>query len=250
MGKKNKDKVKEKKAAHKAHLAQVSAAQSRIAAANALEDPLAPFTIFQKYEKNDIQVSVTCHSVSALDTPTMDWIFDLTKRNMETLYETSDWGWKDKEKREELTEDPAWYLLCKDHSGNNVAFVHFRFDMEDDVEVLYLYEIQMEKHVRRRGLGRFLVTVLTLMAKKYEMEKVLCTVFQHNHDSMTFFKETCRFEVDETSPDSMADLDEPVCYQILCKRVKPAASSSCTATAATAATLRSCRDKPCCTSFK
>ena len=56
MGKKNKDKVKEKKAAHKAHLAQVSAAQSRIAAANALQDPLAPFTIFQKYEKNDIQV--------------------------------------------------------------------------------------------------------------------------------------------------------------------------------------------------
>ena len=78
---------------------------------------------------------MTCHSVSALDTPTMDWIFDLTKRNMETLYETSDWGWKDKEKREELTEDPAWYLLCKDHYGNNVAFVHFRFDMEDDVEV-------------------------------------------------------------------------------------------------------------------
>ena len=64
-------------------------------------------------------------------------------------------------------------------------------------QVLYLYEIQMEKHVRRRGLGRFLVTVLTLMAKKYEMEKVLCTVFQHNHDSMTFFKETCRLGVDD-----------------------------------------------------
>ena len=57
MGKKNKEKVKEKKAAHKAHLAQLSAAQSRVAAANALKDPLAPFSIFQKYEKNSIQVS-------------------------------------------------------------------------------------------------------------------------------------------------------------------------------------------------
>jgi len=226
MGKKNKEKVKEKKAAHKAHLAQLSAAQSRVAAANALKDPLAPFSIFQKYEKNSIQVSVSCHHVSALDTATMDWIFDLTKRNMETLYETSDWGWKDKEKKEELSEESAWYLVGKDQDGNNVAFVHFRFDLEDDVEVLYLYEIQMEKQIRRKGLGRFLVTALTLMAKKYEMEKVLCTVFQHNHDSMKFFKETCRFEVDETSPDAMIDLDEPVCYQILCKRLRPASTTA------------------------
>lgn len=56
MGKKNKEKVKEKKAAHKAQLAQLSLAQSRVAAANALQDPLAPFTIFQNYNKNDIQV--------------------------------------------------------------------------------------------------------------------------------------------------------------------------------------------------
>ena len=58
MGKKNKEKVKEKKAAHKAHLAQLSASQSRVAAANALQDPLAPFSIFHKYDKNSIQVSV------------------------------------------------------------------------------------------------------------------------------------------------------------------------------------------------
>ena len=78
---------------------------------------------------------MTCHPVSALDAPTMDWVFDLTKRNMETLYETSDWGWRDKEKKEELTEETAWYLLCKDEEGKDVAFVHFRFDLEDDVEV-------------------------------------------------------------------------------------------------------------------
>jgi len=236
MGKKNKEKVKEKKAAHKAHLAQLSASQSRVAAANALQDPLAPFSIFHKYDKNSIQVSVTCHPVAALDPATMEWVFDLTKRNMETLYETSDWGWRDKDKREELGEESAWYLICKDHDGNNVAFVHFRFDLEDDVEVLYLYEIQMEKQIRRKGLGRFLVTALTLMAKKYEMEKVCCTVFQHNHDSMSFFKDTCRFEVDETSPDAMIDLDEPVCYQILCKRVRPAASSTAAVTSSAVST--------------
>ena len=73
--------------------------------------------------------------MSLLDASTMDWVFDLTKRNMQTLYETSDWGWRDKEKREELMEETAWYLICQDEQGNNVAFVHFRFDLEEDVEV-------------------------------------------------------------------------------------------------------------------
>ena len=57
MGKKNKEKVKEKKAAHKAHLAQLSLSQSRVAAANALDDPLKPFSIFHNYNKNSLQVS-------------------------------------------------------------------------------------------------------------------------------------------------------------------------------------------------
>lgn len=53
-------------------------------------------------------------------------------------YENSDWGWKDKEKREEMTEDKALYLIARDSFNNKpVAFTHFRFDMEFDEEVLY-----------------------------------------------------------------------------------------------------------------
>ena len=78
---------------------------------------------------------MSCHPVIALDESTMEWVFQLTKRNMETLYETSEWGWKDKEKKEELNEESAWYLICKNEKGENVAFCHFRFDLEDDVEV-------------------------------------------------------------------------------------------------------------------
>jgi len=230
MGKKGKDKAKEKKAALKAQMAQVSAAQSIVAAANALENPLLPFSAFQNYDRNSLKISVSCHRVTTLPVQTTNWIFDLTKRNMQTLYDTCEWGWKDKDKQQELTEDTAWYLLCNDDENKNVAFVHFRFDLDDDIEVLYLYEIQMEKEVRRKGLGKFLVTILTLMAKKYEMQKVMCTVFTHNHDSMSFFKECCRFEVDETSPEfqlESLDLDDSLTdslfYQILSKKIKPTA---------------------------
>ena len=52
-------------------------------------------------------------------------------------YENSDWGWNDKQKKEEMSEEKAWYLLAKDESQKPIAMCHFRFDMDFDDEVLY-----------------------------------------------------------------------------------------------------------------
>ena len=45
--------------------------------------------------------------------------------------------WKDKEKRGELLEDRAQYLIAKTSTGEPVGFCHFRFDMDYDLAVIY-----------------------------------------------------------------------------------------------------------------
>lgn len=35
-----------------------------------------------------------------------------------------------------------------------MAYVHFRWENEDGVPILYCYEIQLEADVQRKGLGR------------------------------------------------------------------------------------------------
>lgn len=52
-------------------------------------------------------------------------------------YEQSEWGWKEREKREELRDDRAWYLIARESGAGPVAFSHFRFDVECGDEVLY-----------------------------------------------------------------------------------------------------------------
>ena len=52
-------------------------------------------------------------------------------------YESSQWGWSDKQKREEMTEEAAWYLIAYDAEQKPVAVCHFRFDIDNDDEVLY-----------------------------------------------------------------------------------------------------------------
>ena len=55
-------------------------------------------------------------------------------------YEQSDWGWDDKQKREEMSEDAAWYLIARQTDTlQPVACVHFRFDLDEGEEVLYWY---------------------------------------------------------------------------------------------------------------
>lgn len=85
---------------------------------------------------------------------------DLITRNMKPLYEKSNWGWNVANKKDELFDDRAWYLIARNAEDKKlIGYAHFRFDMDYDDEVLYCYEIQMEDEYRRKGLGRFMMQV-------------------------------------------------------------------------------------------
>ena len=57
-------------------------------------------------------------------------------------YEQSGWGWNDKQKHEEMTEEAAWYLIARDSNNKPVALSHFRFEVDEEEEVLYWYVTQ------------------------------------------------------------------------------------------------------------
>lgn len=85
---------------------------------------------------------------------------DLITRNMKAMYEQSQWGWKEANKKQEMLDDNAWYLIAKkEDDGKLLGFAHFRYDMDFDDEVLYVYEIQLEEEIQRKGLGRFMMQV-------------------------------------------------------------------------------------------
>nr|CAG4638202.1 EOG090X0MNC [Chydorus sphaericus] len=133
---------------------------------------------------------------------------------MKKMYELSEWGWDEKDKREEMMESAAWYLIAYSPEGKPLAFSHFRFDIDYDHPVLYCYELQLEAECRRKGLGRFMLQILELMAFKNEMDKVVLTVFRHNPAAVSFFK-SLGYTVDPTSP--VDTLLEQFDYEILSK---------------------------------
>jgi len=188
-----------------------------VVAANKIEDHLGELPSFQVYKKDKLTFSLTTQTLEKVDETTRDWIMDLTIRNMKTKYEESSWGWQESEKREELfEEDNIRYLIAKDEEGKCIAYAHFRFDMEQDDEVLYVYELQLEKEVRRQGLGRFMMKVLEFLAWRADMRKIMLTFLKANEGAVALFKQALGYDTDETSPEDN-DIMKPLDFEILCK---------------------------------
>lgn len=213
MGRKNPGKGKEKRQKRKEEQHRLKLAKQVVDRANELTDPLEPFAIFRRFNKNGIEAELYIKRVNDLDDDVKDWIFDLTKRNMKEKYEQSSWGWADDKKLEEMMEDTAWYLIAKSGDGSLIGFSHFRFDLDEGMEVLYCYELQLEPHIHRKGLGKFMMQILELIAFTNCLKKVVLTVLKNNRDS-NFFK-AINYQLDETSP--LDDEDEYYPYEILSK---------------------------------
>merc|ERR1712038_928509 len=190
-----------------------------VKAANNTTDPLENLPSFKKYNKNDLEVELTAERLTDLDETTKTWLMEVLEKNMKALYEESDWGWKESTKRDEMFDDRAWYLMARsvasEDAGKLLGFSHFRFDMDYDDEVLYVYEIQLEDSVKRKGLGKFMMQVLEIMAFKADMSKIMLTCFKHNPAAQKFFKGALKYEIDETCP--IDDVYEQFDYQILSK---------------------------------
>ncbi|XP_030759538.1 N-alpha-acetyltransferase 40 [Sitophilus oryzae] len=207
-------KGKEKRLQRKEEQQRLREAKALVEKANSIENPLQDFPVFQKYNKNGLTADIIYKKSSDLDETERTWVLNLTRRNMQLKYEACSWNWNDTKKSEELYDEAARFLIAKStEDGSYLGFSHFRFDMEEGIEVLYCYELQLESIIQRKGLGKFLMQVLELMAFKNNMKKVVLTVLKHNPHSK-FFR-AVGYEVDDISPSD--DEEETYPYEILSK---------------------------------
>lgn len=101
---------------------------------------------------------------------------------MEGFY-GSDWPIQAKAKRKEMSAADAHYIFVRElrygkayetstirirmEECNQIAgFVHYRFTLEEEIPVLYVYEIQLESRYQGKGLGEFLMQLIELIASK------------------------------------------------------------------------------------
>ncbi|EMS47909.1 N-alpha-acetyltransferase 40, NatD catalytic subunit [Triticum urartu] len=185
----------------------------------AVKDHLARFPDFHKYERSGnvpFGISDSRHLLSFLYSALEIQCFSIylesghgnqLPANMEGTY-GSEWPSEEKIKRREMVAPEARYILTCQYTDNDIAkcfmkqdsgvecahvtcrggrllgFVHYRFIVEEDVPVLYVYELQLESSAQGKGLRKFLMQLIELIACKSQMWAVMLTVQKSNTDAM------------------------------------------------------------------
>ena len=162
----------------------------------------------------------------------MDWMFDLTKTNMKSMYDGCEgWGWDDDGKYKELDHEDARFLVVSCSSAdsskrsttrgvkkveNPVAFVHMRYETEARVPIVYVYEIQVSKEHRGLKLGWWLMKSVEALGQFFTFSLVMLTVFCNNVQAREFYSRL-GYSVDPSSP--AEDCQDNPGYLILSKRI-------------------------------
>ncbi|OAL53405.1 acyl-CoA N-acyltransferase [Pyrenochaeta sp. DS3sAY3a] len=122
-------------------------------------------------------------------------------------YRASSIGWNPRKKKEEMTDPEMMYLLeIKPENcdiGKVIGFISFMFTNDDpphlDRDVVYIYEVHLDDHLRGRGLGSNLIQFVENVASHCGISKTMLTVFTANKGARALY-ERLGYGKDECSP--------------------------------------------------
>ncbi|KAJ4768716.1 N-alpha-acetyltransferase 40 [Rhynchospora pubera] len=235
--------AKEKKLRRKEVLEKKKAIDEIIRKATSVKDHLVSFLPFCHYQRNGLSVYLESGNGDHLSSPTKKYIQNLLKVNMERYY-GHEWTTEEKVKRREMGVPEARYIFVRQSNTNAtndqikrpedelddagieqlVGFVHYRFVVEEDVPVAYVYELQLESCAKGKGLGKFLMQLVELIARKNKMGAVVLTVQKANEFAMNFYTNKLRYVISSISPSRVDPLiGAEKSYEILCKTFDPEA---------------------------
>ena len=163
------------------------------------EDIFEKDKYFHKCLINGSEIIVRGYTRGVLPDAFSDWVFDLEKRNMEEIYRNA-WGWNEEAKRQEMYELEDSIYLIATFSETPIAFVHFKFEEQNQQQVLFIYDIQVEEQFQRKRLGKHLVLACWTLASMHSAACVMTMVFKNNTAALAFFKAS-NFHPHELSPE-------------------------------------------------
>lgn len=145
-----------------------------------LDFGLAPILLSKTFSGSKVELSF--HAKIARED--FQHIFSMLKDSEEDIYDDCGYGWDDQDKKAELTERGGRFAIGR-VDGEVVCFAHFRFTRAGEVyynpvgpAAMHVYDIVVEESMRRKGVGKYLVSVLTMIAKKECLPVVTFPVYE------------------------------------------------------------------------
>ena len=164
-------------------------------AAGADVDCLAPFRAFSSMKLSDEEtLTVTFATGKTLPRDQMKACFNMSKAHMEEIYDASEYGWDDDDKKSELKDASSRLLIATNPAGEVVAFVAFIMTLQGELyekpigePCLLVRDMQVTTAYQRRGVGRHLMRLCEMIGMKFQLGYVEALVTRENAAAHAFF---------------------------------------------------------------
>lgn len=139
-----------------------------------------------------------------IDEDDFERCFRLVERTSSAAYRASSGGWSAVKKRKEMELLDIRFLLLKSverncRTGSVKGFLSFMITIEDEHEVVYVYELHLRKEMQGRGVGKWMMRQVEKIGRRAGVEKTMLSVFRSNEGARRFY-EGLGYGVDEFSP--------------------------------------------------
>ncbi|OAX84176.1 hypothetical protein ACJ72_01451 [Emergomyces africanus] len=189
--------------------------------------PAQTSTIFDQGRYGNYSIEI--HSSSSIPKKDLESCFLLVKLTSSEMYKHSTTGWSPVKKKNEMKLLDMRYMLLVRSTSHTTAgttelepqkspdkenlnpetgerelggFLSFMVTYEDEIEVLYCYEIHLATELQHRGLGKILLGYFEEIGRNIGLRKAMLTVFKANGLAIRFY-ERLGYEEDEFSPKPM-----------------------------------------------
>ncbi|KLJ12240.1 hypothetical protein EMPG_12697 [Blastomyces silverae] len=184
----------------------------------------------ERYDTYTIEI----HSSSSIPKTDLESCFLLVKLTSSEMYKHSTTGWSPVKKKNEMKLlDMRYMLLVRSTTPGSPqpppptttksechkildkrartpqtggrelgGFLSFMVTYEDEIEVLYCYEIHLAPELQHRGLGKMLLGYYEEIGRNIGLQKTMLTVFKANGPAIRFY-ERLGYGEDEFSPKPM-----------------------------------------------
>lgn len=141
--------------------------------------------------------------------------FKLIEDSSANDYKTSEMKWSSAKKKREMILPDMRYIVLSENTSTSVlpsesvpdgkgtlktlGFISFMLTYEDNLEVLYVYEIHLDVELRSQGVGTVLMTLVESIGRKAGVEKCMLTVFKSNRKAVKWYQR-CGYDIDAYSP--------------------------------------------------
>ena len=132
--------------------------------------------------------------------------FKLVEHTSSLDYQNSSVGWSAAKKRQEMADPDMKYLLLTTSDGPNSTaayrvggFLSFMLTREDELPVIYCYEIHLWPSLQGRGIGKKLMHLMEDVGQRAGVQGSMLTVFTNNEIAKKMY-ERMGYGVHDSSP--------------------------------------------------